>query len=178
MSLTLLMLSGIFCILYLYHPPKPASASRLLTLEHDFLLEAPTCNGTAPPLWVTVVSSAPDNFYNREQIRKTWGQGNNVYFLLGATGPRLQPLIADEARQHGDIIQGTFVDSYRNLTFKQVMGLLWAGSHCPGVKYILKTDDDVFVNTQQLEKGLSSLPEKGLIFCPLMERSMVKRSFR
>ncbi len=38
------------------------------------------------------------------------------------------------------------MDTYRNLTYKSVMWLRWAADYCPNAKYLLKLDDDIFVN--------------------------------
>lgn len=44
------------------------------------------------------------------------------------------------------MFQGNFMDTYRNLTYKHVMLLKYAVYHCPNINYLLKTDDDVFIN--------------------------------
>ena len=41
--------------------------------------------------------------------------------------------LVEEHRRHGDILQGSFVDTYRNLTYKNIMGKLWASSACTQV---------------------------------------------
>ena len=43
-----------------------------------------------------------------------------------------------------------FQDSYHNLTLKTVMGLKWMSIFCPHAKFILKTDDDIYVNVPLL----------------------------
>lgn len=58
----------------------------------------------------------------------------------------LQKKIDDEEATYNDIIQGNFVDSYHNLTYKHTMALKWFSENCPHVKYLFKIDDDVFVN--------------------------------
>lgn len=151
--------------------------STLIDLPH-FSFKLPNSCNSSKPLWVGMVSSAPQNFYNREKIRTTWGNSQQVVFLLGLANSTLQPLIEQEAREYGDIVQGSFIDSYRNLTYKHVMGLLWATKNCPGARYLLKLDDDVFVNTPYLNSYLPSLPEQRLIFCPVVAGSLVKRSYR
>lgn len=160
------------------HPVAEVENKLLKMDQSKLILTSAPCNSSSPPVWLAIVSSAPNNSFHRHEIRRTWGQGRTVVFLLGAADPQLQPLIEMESRQYGDIVQGSFVDSYRNLTYKHVMGLQWASKHCPGAKYFLKTDDDVFVNTGYFENYLPGLPERRLILCPLMERAMVKRSYR
>jgi len=62
------------------------------------------------------------------------------------------------AREHGDLLVADFRDSYRNLTLKVLRGLRWVRDNCAQVKFILKADDDTFVNlpllvTFLLERG-------------------------
>lgn len=59
-----------------------------------------------------------------------------------------------ESVAQGDILQAAFQDSYRNLTLKTLSGLSWADRHCPMARYVLKTDDDVFVNVPELVSEL------------------------
>lgn len=101
-----------------------------------------------------------------------------VIFLLGRANSTFQPLIEREADEFGDILQGTFIDSYRNLTYKHAMGLRWVTTACPSADFILKTDDDVFVNTAYLESYLPTLPHHQLILCPLIKDLLVQRSYR
>ena len=54
--------------------------------------------------------------------------------------------ISEEHRQHGDIVQGDFVDSYRNLTLKAMLALKWATMHCKNAAFFLKADDDIVFN--------------------------------
>ena len=39
--------------------------------------------------------------------------------------------IEKEAKTEGDLVQGDFMDSYHNLSYKNVMGKLWASNFCP-----------------------------------------------
>ncbi|XP_046398620.1 beta-1,3-galactosyltransferase 1-like isoform X2 [Ischnura elegans] len=117
-------------------------------------------------LLLVIVCSAVSNFEARQSIRETWAleaalPTARVAFLLGHPPPpqdddeeggyehsvaALQSRVAEESRLHGDIIQEGFVDTYNNLTLKSVMLLKWTAQHCPVAHYIMKTDDDMFVN--------------------------------
>lgn len=57
-----------------------------------------------------------------------------------------QEIIQEENKTFGDILQGSFLDHYRNLTRKNLMGLDWASSRCKNATFILKVDDDVIFN--------------------------------
>jgi hypothetical protein len=39
-----------------------------------------------------------------------------------------------------------FVDTYNNLTLKTISALEWSWTYCNRVKYLLKTDDDVYIH--------------------------------
>lgn len=111
------------------------------------------------------IHSAPRNFAKRKTIRETWASTRNVscsqirhVFLLGMVDDyELQRSIDSENKATGDIVQGNFLDTYRNLTYKHVMGLKWITYYCRNAKFILKTDDDIFVDVIQLVSHLKGL---------------------
>ena len=58
---------------------------------------------------------------------------------------------------HGqDILQWDFIDHYRNLTIKSILGLKWASDFCSTAKFVVKLDDDVFFNAANLMSLLIS----------------------
>ncbi|KAI4809061.1 hypothetical protein KUCAC02_017976 [Chaenocephalus aceratus] len=75
-------------------------------------------------------------------------------FLLGKNDGELgllqQKMVEAESRRYHDIIQQDFLDSYKNLTYKTLMGMNWVAIHCPEAGYVMKTDSDMFVNTENL----------------------------
>lgn len=77
--------------------------------------------------------------------------------FLPFTCPRTLQVV-EESRTYGDILQEDFTDSYMNLTLKSVMALKWTSTHCQQAQYLLKTDDDIFVNVPTL---LTYLQEAG-----------------
>ncbi|XP_002740042.1 beta-1,3-galactosyltransferase 1-like [Saccoglossus kowalevskii] len=60
-----------------------------------------------------------------------------------------------------DLVVLDFDDSYYNLTLKTMMLLRWAVTYCPNAKYVMKVDDDVFVNLDNLIPLLSEAPREG-----------------
>ena len=110
--------------------------------------------GERSPDVVILVSSAYGNNYKRFIIRRTWGKllpfhGGAVkyLFLLGTTkGYENQTTVDEEQEQYGDILQGGFMDTYRNLTLKTLMGFRWFRHECPSVRWLVKTDDDVYIS--------------------------------
>ena len=104
-----------------------------------------------------MVLSSPNNFNRRSGIRKTWATDHSLMskwktvFLIGQVlgDDVLNKYLDDEEKKHGDLIRGEFKDAYRNLTYKTQMGLEWASKYCD-FQFLLKTDDDVFVNPYKL----------------------------
>lgn len=134
------------------------------------------------------VHSAPSHFKQRMVIRETWGNPKNfpdsvikVVFLCGIVPERLiQDALLMEADVYGDIIQEDFIDSYRNLTFKGIMGLKWTSTYCKQAKFLLKTDDDIFVNMFNLIAHLKSMiahrgQVKNLLLCLVWYHMKVMR---
>ncbi|CAG5122722.1 unnamed protein product [Candidula unifasciata] len=75
----------------------------------------------------------------------------SYFFLLGQ--PREEDTlqaVLNESRAHQDIVVAEFQDSYRNLTLKTVTCMRWLATRCPDAKYFLKTDDDVWVDVDNL----------------------------
>ncbi|CAN8014948.1 unnamed protein product, partial [Ixodes persulcatus] len=110
-----------------------------------------------------MIFSAPRNFDRRNAIRETWASeikeksNSRTVFLLAKTeSDKVQHAIVSESYLHADIIQGTHVDHYQNLTLKAKMMLRWALKHCPKVTFLIKCDDDTFVNVENLINVMKS----------------------
>lgn len=113
-----------------------------------------------PPFLLVIICSSVENVEARNAIRQTWMSDPRhtirMAFLLGQTfnSSRQNDVLA-ESDLHNDIIQEGFFDSYLNLTLKSVMLLKWVSTYCPQVTFVLKTDDDMFVNVPALVQHLS-----------------------
>jgi len=114
---------------------------------------------------LVVVCSGLTNFEQRRAIRESWGQDAHedvkIVFLVGT-----QPIsektnktvargimkdVVSESEKYGDIVQEDFADSYANLTIKSLMMLKWFDQACSGkATYLMKTDDDMYVNLDNL----------------------------
>lgn len=136
------------------------------------------------PHTLILVHSAPRNWNKRNVVRETWGRDDpraRLFFLLGAVESRqLQHKLERENYLYGDLIQGNFQDAYRNMTYKHVMGLKWLAYNCPAVKYLLKTDDDVFVHAPNVYDFLHepTTLRRELLFCDRLDNVRVSRSYR
>jgi len=69
------------------------------------------------------------------------------------------PLLGDsrDVRIHVYVRRQDFQDTYRNLTYKGVAALRWISRYCSHARYVLKTDDDIFVNAFNLLRHLRRL---------------------
>ncbi|NWX94181.1 B3GN3 acetylglucosaminyltransferase, partial [Nothoprocta pentlandii] len=129
------------------------------------LLDVPgKCGGPARSAGVFLllaIKSSPGNYVRREAIRKTWGRERSVagarvrrVFLCGvapsAKVAKFNWLLRLEHREHGDILQWDFQDTFFNLTLKQLLFHGWLADSCPGARFVLNGDDDVFVNTDNV----------------------------
>jgi len=108
-----------------------------------------------------MVCIAPMNFEHRNVIRNTWGsivdtdkEVKLLYVLGFSKNETIQNLILRESGEHGDIIQEDFIDSYENLTYKSISLLRWTSTFCNHTQYVLKIDDDIFINIPNLIKML------------------------
>ncbi|CAL7947273.1 unnamed protein product [Xylocopa violacea] len=169
---------------YLTHELPFGDRSTLIDIkDFRFVINHDPCNRTHPFL-LMLVHSAPENFAKRNVVRETWGQQSSdvaLLFLVGSSDKH-QPKLEEENKRYKDLIQGNFLDAYRNMTYKHVMALKWATYHCPSAKYILKLDDDVFVHISALmdflTRDLSPCGARRLILCDLLSAAAVKRSWR
>lgn len=173
-------------------PPYPYSVNELPSGDKStlidvkdfrFMINHEPCNRTHP-LLLMLVHSAPGNFVKRTVIRETWGQTVPdvvLLFFIGFSAEH-QVELEEENRKYKDVIQGNFLDAYRNMTYKHVMALKWVTYHCPSAKYILKLDDDVFVHMPAmldfLTHDLSPWGARRLILCDTAVVRVLKRTWR
>lgn len=104
-----------------------------------------------------LVTSNISHFDRRALIRHTWGDDRHcgvytwkVYFLVGMTKDESNlRRLSCEAEMFQDVVFGDTVEHFFNLTYKVQMGFEWAVNYCK-FEYLLKADDDVFVNLPKL----------------------------
>lgn len=118
-----------------------------------------------------VVPSAPENFEKRGKVRQS-DRGEFVtnkknkaklLFFLGKpenNNQTIQSKIDEEASQHKDIVQENFPDVYKNIRLKAMSMLKWAITYCKQTSYVIRTDDDVRVNTSDLIAIMKRTNEK------------------
>ncbi|NXJ12558.1 B3GN5 glucosaminyltransferase, partial [Odontophorus gujanensis] len=116
---------------------------------------------------LVLVCSSPGHRTRRDAIRQTWGNvthtgGYTVLTLFALGRPasaEAQLEIDEESQKHGDIIEGSFIDSPATQTRKMMMIVEWVVTFCPHARYALKTDEEMFVGIPSLAGYLLSLTQ-------------------
>lgn len=129
-------------------------------LQYVYIINEPDKCKEHVPFLVLLITVERWQQEARQAIRNTWGKED---FLPGVKILRLFFLGVDsklntdakqallrESQEFHDIIQQDYMDTYKNLTTKVLMGLNWITTYCPHAVYVMKTDSDMFVNTQYL----------------------------
>ena len=173
-----------------HHPPRMMVNATLETRRcnncfqrnFQFVLNSPdTCRHEAenmPIDGILLIISSPYNYLQRQTIRETWSDASVVkdfqntpfynvkhVFILGTPADRsIQDRIEAEHRLNRDIVQQDFQDSYHNLTLKTLMGLDWAQSMCPTARYVIKVDDDIYLNPQAFIHYMDTLNKPRTVF--------------
>uniref|UniRef100_A0A3Q2DTL1 Hexosyltransferase n=1 Tax=Cyprinodon variegatus TaxID=28743 RepID=A0A3Q2DTL1_CYPVA len=136
--------------------------------NYRFIMDdTPTCKTTSPFL-ILMVPVAPANVASRDTIRRTWGseklvlgQQIETVFIVGLPGGKaakqLQDELREENKQHHDLIQSNFQDSYHNLTIKTMVMLEWLAEHCSKSTFIMKIDSDILLHVKKLVSLLLDL---------------------
>ena len=142
-----------------------------------------TTNCMRPYFLLVLVSSAPYNAQKRRDIRLTWGLDFDLkprwktVFLVGQTRNRTESeTLLKEGVTFGDLIRADYYEHYWNQTLKIQMGLEWASKHCQ-FSFLLKMDDDAFLNTRALISLLKNpkTPREKLYTGWVNEHPTVKR---
>lgn len=134
----------------------------------------PECDGK--PFLLIQIHSAAININKRLAIRHSWGRYVTglpskelpsslilTTFVVGRSMVNsINLVIRREGEQYKDVLFNNVVDSYESLTNKSVAGLTWASNKCRPT-YLLKTDDDCYVNIPNVIKFLKTrTPEDDL----------------
>lgn len=116
------------------------------------------------PYLLAFIHSAPSNFAKRRVIRETWANSITLtqlnvktIFIIGlANDTSIERQLHAESRNHQDIVQANFVDTYKNLTYKHLTGFKWVANYCNSTQFVMKVDDDAFVDMFQVVRLLRS----------------------
>ena len=65
-------------------------------------------------------------------------------------------------------LQESFIDTYANLTVKSLFLLKWFNTHCDKTQYVMKTDDDMYINLDKLYATVQSNKRPNLLMGSLI----------
>ncbi|KAK2718360.1 beta-1,3-galactosyltransferase 1-like [Artemia franciscana] len=154
----------------------PVLTSTLYVKGHTISSEICSENKGSDLRLLVLVTSAPGHRLERSAVRGTWGhialrKDVALAFFVGQSRNYTENvLLKEESRIYDDIIQGNFMDTYNNLTLKTMSMLEWASEHCSRTKFLLKTDDDMYINFPPLLKLVSAVKRPRLIFGKLAQK--------
>lgn len=125
-------------------------------------------NGMQPIDAIILIFTAHHSKHQRDTIRNTWltRTRNNTanvryaFLLGGSNSSENHRLLLAENQQHRDILQEDFADTYKNLTLKTIMAFRWASVFCSNANFVMKTDDDTYVNIQGLLYAIKEHAQK------------------
>lgn len=114
--------------------------------------------------YIIYVHSAPRNYKKRQTIRQTWGTKNvlqmyrmRIVFVMGIVeDAETMDRVMLEYNRYGDIMIEDFTDTYRNLTYKAIAGLKWVSQYCYSATFVIKSDDDIFIDIHSLMNIMNS----------------------
>ncbi|XGW14323.1 hypothetical protein V3C99_000556 [Haemonchus contortus] len=121
----------------------------------------------------------------RVTFRNTYGRLGAKYnftilFPVGLSeNEEVNANVKHELRNHGDILQTDFIDSYRNLTLKTYSYSNYVRHNCTNVRAVLKVDDDLAWNVDQMFNYLSKIDTDGnILYCRSVKYPLVNRDTR
>ncbi|XP_044157672.1 beta-1,3-galactosyltransferase 2-like [Bufo gargarizans] len=128
--------------------------------QYEYFINEPDKCKENVPFLVLLVTVQRWQREARQAIRNTWGKEDllpgvkilRLFFLGKDPKPNTDAdqEIVKESQEFHDLIQQDYLDTYNNLTIKVLMGLSWITTYCPNALYVMKTDSDMFVNTEYL----------------------------
>ncbi|KAM9338441.1 beta-1,3-galactosyltransferase 9 [Symphorus nematophorus] len=116
---------------------------------------------------LTLVFSSTANITQRDAVRRTWANQTliqgfpvRILFFLGSTQTfAAQKALMTESDLYGDMVQGHAVadSSFRGPTERTVLALRWVIAFCPLARFVLLTQDTVFLNLPAIGSYLFGL---------------------
>ncbi|XP_015368675.1 PREDICTED: uncharacterized protein LOC107165107 [Diuraphis noxia] len=87
------------------------------------------------------------------------GEGLDAHAMHGLNEAEqaVQRVLGREYGRYGDLIQCQSRDTYTNLTLKSIAALEWTRQYCPWARYLLKTDDDMFIDVRRLLRFINKV---------------------
>ncbi|CAG5120097.1 unnamed protein product [Candidula unifasciata] len=141
--------------------PKPIPWIREHQAPEPKQISSNVCKDGAPFLLIIVLST-PSSRQARMSIRQTWGSVAvsqtwphiplnakvKLLFVVGSqnVAPSLDETMHIERFLYDDLLILDMVEGYDKLTLKMLSALYWIENHCSQIQFVLKADEDSFVN--------------------------------
>lgn len=113
---------------------------------------------------LVIIPSPPTHRKQRIRIRKTWGKYRKNFaigFIMGKTNNMyIQRSLVIESFAFTDMIITNFEDGFKAQTFKAIAMMQWVTEYCPKVKFLLKADDNMYINIPRLLHFLNDTDEE------------------
>ena len=133
---------------------------------------------------VFIVKSNIYNYDKRKLIRETWGNTTmfpyiRVVFVVGLS-PRgfFNQRLYQENKKYKDLVQGDFLDTFKNRTNKIIIALKWISDFCNRANFYILMEDHVIPDVYDLESYLDGYEIKNsqsTLICSHQPRSKVVR---
>ncbi|ESO93936.1 hypothetical protein LOTGIDRAFT_74929, partial [Lottia gigantea] len=128
----------------------------------DYVITNSGLCGNEPVDILIYFHSAWNNRGKRRFLRETWASVKTFHnisiktiFILGSPKDAKHQLTIDfENVVYRDIVQGDFNDTFKNLTLKSALAIQWINTHCMQTRYVIKADDDIFINVFKIIEDL------------------------
>ncbi|KAL4135801.1 hypothetical protein QTP88_007389 [Uroleucon formosanum] len=108
---------------------------------------------------VEPLDNGPGQYQFLKDQKPNPGEGLDAYAMHGLNEAEraVQRVLGREYGRYGDLVQCQSRDTYTNLTLKSIAALEWTRQYCPWARYLLKTDDDMFIDVRRLLRFINKV---------------------
>lgn len=103
-----------------------------------------------------------NQFLREEESDLREGLNAQAMHGLNKAEQAVQRVLGREHGRYGDLIECRSRDTYTNLTLKSISALEWTRQYCPWALYLLKTDDDMFIDVRRLLRFIGKVETEAL----------------
>ncbi|OWF50799.1 beta-1,3-galactosyltransferase 5-like [Mizuhopecten yessoensis] len=116
---------------------------------------------------IILVMSPVNDKEARDAVRDTWGgireQTTGHFRVVFVVGKMKSTDLFNEASSQGDILQLNVPETQKAITEKVVHSFRWFTVRCSHIKYVMKTDTEVFINVPYIFKILQKYDLRNII---------------
>ncbi|CAF0827099.1 unnamed protein product [Rotaria sordida] len=147
---------------YQYDPAEELAYKNAIHASSPIIDNEHICLSDEIDLIYLIISSS-SHFLERQTIRETWGSMSNIFgvhsqriFIIGyRLGGNFYKDLSNEATHEQDLLYLTIDDN--SVTLKELHAYRWLEQYCSNVKYIFKTEDDLFINSLLIHELIREL---------------------